>query len=687
MKHRYFYSFILLSFITVFVNNLFAQNYIEFEPYYLTPDADGWYYSGGWVSDGWDDSTFYYGCDMEYRDADHWESGIQQGFTYANTIIMPTCWPKDAESDGVGSNVSQGYIQLGKSMYYGTDSATYAYLISPELKNLDSLSIQLSPDVTPTSSRLISLDLEYSKDGGTTWSYDNDEIYICVNATSKSGSTVHLNSDDSDWGMYFKEFMESSESNSIIIRFMSTDRSYFSQGSQRIKIHNIKIYADEADAPFILSSTNSQGEVSSEITEFGDSLDISATINADSLTGKTLNWTVSDASLAKIDSVSNTEIKLIATGNNCGPVIVTATFNDYPSISRSMEIDLFNQVADTAVYITGISEDTVDLYLNEEMKLSAEVYPDNACDTSIIWSSSNEDIVSVSNSGIITGVAVGDAIIKATSANGFYDSIIVTCEIKGVVKDTAVSIIISPYSYLPEADSVYLRPIIYPADATDKTVTWTSSNEKVGIVDRYGNVWWVTEGEVVITATSASGAYDTIVLTNPLEIPDTAVTISSDIAEESVFNTGDSLKISVNVYPENASDTSLTWSSSNEEVATVNSKGVVKAIDAGTTTIKVTSAHNFADSVTITIIKSTTAIANSKINSELGFYPNPATESITISSESNCKVKVTNVTGVMVIDREVGVNATLDVSSLKAGLYIVSLYSGTEYKTVRLIKQ
>ncbi len=748
-----------------------AQNYIEFEPYDLEPDEDGWFWSGDWISDGWNDSTFYDGCDMEYLDRHHWESGVQLDFTYNNTMIMPSCWPKNAEPDGVGSNVTQGYIQLGKTMYYGTDSATYAYVISPELKNLDSLSIQISPDVTyQEGRRVIQLDIDYSTDGGITWSADTDyPEYIILDATSKLGTTFHLDENDEDWGANFGEFVDASESGSILIRFMSTDHSYESQQSQRIKIHNIKIYADEYNAPFTLSSENSQGEITSEIIESGDSLNIFATINADSLTSKTINWTVSDESLATITSVSNTEIKLIATGNSCGTVIVSASFNDYPSISRSLKIDLSNQVPDTAVSITGVSEDTITLYIEKEMQLSAAVFPNNACDTSIVWASSNEEVVTVSNSGLITGVSVGEAIIKATSVTGFYDSVIVNCEIPGRILDTAISIYIYPTSYLPTADSIYLDEIIYPEDATYKSVTWTSSDENVATVDHFGNVLFLTEGEVVITATTKSGAYDTIVLKNPLVIPDTAVVInmgtdttlfvgdslqlsadvlldhayyksviwtsvyesiatisdsglvkavskgqavitassvyggadtiyisciikdtavkiSSTITEESVFSTGDSLQISAAIYPEDASDSTLSWSSSNEEVATVNNKGIVKAVSAGTTTIKVSSANNYSDSLIITIVESTTAVANSLTNSKLDIYPNPASETITISSDGDCQVKVTNLTGVTVIDKLVGANATLDVSSLKAGLYIVTLYSGSEYNTLRMIK-
>jgi hypothetical protein len=165
---------------------------------------------------------------------------------------MPSCYAIDAEDSASKSNVSQGYIQLDKSKYMlsaGTDkdSSHACYVLSPALMNLDSIYVELSPDVTIQTSRKVSMDLEYSTDGGDTWS-GSDDVWIELNldaAYKKYGQVFHVNSKMSEWGLYFDEFVKASESGSIIIRFIGTDYSYVQQGSQRIKIHNIKIYATE----------------------------------------------------------------------------------------------------------------------------------------------------------------------------------------------------------------------------------------------------------------------------------------------------------------------------------------------------------------------------------------------------------------------------------------------------------
>ncbi len=235
--------------------SVLAVDPIEFSPYYLTPDPAGFYKTGSYkyetdAEGNKTDSTLYYGCSTETNDSDHWETDTQQNYVYQNTVIMPECWPLDADQEtGDGSLVDQGYIQLGKTKYTGTDSANLCYIISPKIQNLDSISVQISPDATPQKTRKIGLNIEYSLDNGSTWSGSNDEdVYIQIDATSKYGETHHMSTSNSNMVNEFGDFVTASESG-ILIRFMSIDVSTsttYTQGSQRCKVHNIKIYAEEA---------------------------------------------------------------------------------------------------------------------------------------------------------------------------------------------------------------------------------------------------------------------------------------------------------------------------------------------------------------------------------------------------------------------------------------------------------
>ncbi|MGI6328093.1 MAG: Ig-like domain-containing protein, partial [Dethiobacteria bacterium] len=138
-----------------------------------------------------------------------------------------------------------------------------------------------------------------------------------------------------------------------------------------------------------------------------------------------------------------------------------------------------------------IDEDDQELKEGETVQLTAIVEPEDATDKSVTWSSSNEDVATVDETGLVTAVAEGEAEITVTTNDGdFTDSITVT--VKRVLV-TGVSIL-EENQTLPEGATVQLTAIVEPEDATDKSVTWSSSNEDVATVDETGLVTAVAEG-------------------------------------------------------------------------------------------------------------------------------------------------------------------------------------------------
>lgn len=240
-KHRLF-KFIVTAFVASIAVSLFAQDEIILDPKDMTPADTGYYIGGVWKDkndDGIDE--FYNGCVDEYGDANHNEAGEQSGFTYNKCMIMPTCWPKDAVDDHGLAEIdhAEGYIQLTKSRYPDTDSAVLGYIITPRIKDLVSLTLETSPDVTSTESRHIYFWIEYSKDNGTTW----ESSYIEDETTSKKGDSRTY-----DGSIYFafEEMMDASAEGPIVIRIMSTPQ----EQPQRVKIHYVKLVATLAgDVP------------------------------------------------------------------------------------------------------------------------------------------------------------------------------------------------------------------------------------------------------------------------------------------------------------------------------------------------------------------------------------------------------------------------------------------------------
>ena len=138
----------------------------------------------------------------------------------------------------------------------------------------------------------------------------------------------------------------------------------------------------------------------------------------------------------------------------------------------------------------------------ESVNLSAKVLPENAADKTVNWSSSNESVVLVSSNGKAMALSLGKAIITAKSGDK-SDFITISVEAK-VIPVTGVSLDKTQIT-IKVGESETLTPTITPEDATNKKVSWTSSNDKVATVED-GKVVGVQPGSVPITVTTEDGA-------------------------------------------------------------------------------------------------------------------------------------------------------------------------------------
>ena len=134
--------------------------------------------------------------------------------------------------------------------------------------------------------------------------------------------------------------------------------------------------------------------------------------------------------------------------------------------------------------------------------------------------------------------------------------------------------------------TVTITPTITPSNATNKVVSWSSSNPGVATVNASGVVTYVGAGTTTITATAqdGSGIKGTCTVTCTENIKVTGITI----ANQTISTTNPTVTITPTITPSNATNKGITWSSSNPAVATVNASGVVTYVSAGTTVITAT---------------------------------------------------------------------------------------------------
>ena len=145
------------------------------------------------------------------------------------------------------------------------------------------------------------------------------------------------------------------------------------------------------------------------------------------------------------------------------------------------------------------TDNIVTLSVGQDYKLLGEVYPSDATDPTITWTSSHPSVATVDANGTVHAVAAGDATITATAGDKTATCTVRVSEVKTIAV-TSVTLTSSELTLVVGEADVTLTCKVLPDDADDKTVTWTSSNLAVATVDATGTVHAVAAGEATITA-------------------------------------------------------------------------------------------------------------------------------------------------------------------------------------------
>lgn len=217
-----------------------------------------------------------------------------------------------------------------------------------------------------------------------------------------------------------------------------------------------------------------------------------------------------------------------------------------------------------------LNKTSATLLQGESLNLIATVSPGDATDKTVRWSSSNNSIATVSN-GVVTAVSKGTTTITAKAG-----SKTATCTIT-VTEIPVSSITLNKTSAtLVKGETLALSATVNPSNATDKTITWSSSNNKVATVNYNGVVTAVSKGSVTITA-EAGGKTATCsitVKTSSVDIPVDNITLNETWV---TLAQGESLTLEAIVSPSDATDSTVEWFSNDPRVATVNSNGKITA--------------------------------------------------------------------------------------------------------------
>ena len=310
-----------------------------------------------------------------------------------------------------------------------------------------------------------------------------------------------------------------------------------------------------------------------ELTE-GESASLIATVSPSNATDPTVFWSSSDRNVA---TVSGGHVSAVSAGK----ASITARTNDggYTAICEVTVKAKFIPVRGVT-----ISSSTLSLKPGETSQLTATVAPSNATNKDVSWSSSNTSIATVASDGTVTAIVPGTATITVTTADqGKSATCVVTVNAIPVSKITLSNTSLT----LTEGDSSQLTATVAPSNATNKAVSWSSSDASVAMVADDGTVTAKSAGTATITCSSANGAVKaTCQVTVKAKVyPVTGVSLDRTSL---TLTEGESSQLTATVSPSNATDKSVDWSSSNSSVASVTSDGIVTAKTAGSATITCT---------------------------------------------------------------------------------------------------
>lgn len=301
----------------------------------------------------------------------------------------------------------------------------------------------------------------------------------------------------------------------------------------------------------------------------GQSEDLNVTFNPiDFSDSRTLIW-----------STDNEDIVLLSNGTvtakNVGTATVTAeTVNGKKA---SIIVTVPEVKADTLT----LNKNITTIEKGESETLTAIILPENTTDdTTVVWTVDNENIISVDENGTVTAIAPGTATVTAKSGD-LEDTCTVT------VISTLQSIILNKNNIELEAGTTSdaLIVTLNPSDATveNTEIKWESLNTAVATVDENGVVTAIAPGTAIVRATLAGKTADCTV---NVKVTLTGVEISGE--ETIVIYANKTAKLNIEFTPSNATEIpEAVWSSSDENIVTVDDRGVITAIKAGTATITV----------------------------------------------------------------------------------------------------
>ena len=269
---------------------------------------------------------------------------------------------------------------------------------------------------------------------------------------------------------------------------------------------------------------------------------------------------------------------------------VPKTSNNTEPSSTTPTVTSSTPSPSTPVAVSGVAlnKKVATVNVGKKVTVKATVTPANADNKTLAWTSSNTKIATVSN-GVVKGVKAGRVIITAKTTDG--SNISATCTV--TVKQPVTRISLSKKATMYTGKKLTLKAKVNPANASNKALTWKSSNTKIAKVASNGVVTGVKAGTVKITATAKDGSRKSATCTVTVRQSVSKITLSK--TNVVLPKKGSSYNVRVTVAPKNAYNKNVAVKSANTKVAKVSASTVKSG-----KTVKITAAKKGTTKVVFT---------------------------------------------------------------------------------------
>ena len=250
-------------------------------------------------------------------------------------------------------------------------------------------------------------------------------------------------------------------------------------------------------------------------------------------------------------------------------------------------IEAYQRISIPVESVEILPSGNVTVIIGQTTQLTAHVLPENATDKTVTWSiESGSEHASIDQNGLLTGISLGNVTVKLMS-NMDNTKVTTKTVLVDIIHVSSIQILPADASAVNVGDTLQLTANVLPNDATDPSVTWSiESGSEHATITQTGLLTGISEGNIVVKVTSNSD--NDITATKNIAVNVVHVTSVTLSQSSLIIGRSSTATLTATVLPANATNKSVTWSSSDTSVATVSNGVVTSLSTSGTCTITVT---------------------------------------------------------------------------------------------------